>query len=556
MAPGSSEDEPLDLSLIDRTNVYSRAHFPVGLPTPPSERKRVGQRDLDERDKKRIKLQWPSKESRADRAEDSDSDTERTVTGYRQKACRSSIYSLRSRAMLGGLSRVSEDVHLPTRSILQSFVSSNRSDVFKCHSEHERTFINIPYACSYSNAAKRGGSPLLAVATEQGTVDILNTSKRDEWDVEPQRVTLQPHANGIFDVRWSPSDTLLATASGDHSIRITTLSSSVSAEQRTLHTLRGHEGTVKSIAWDPAHDSAVLCSGGRDGRICLWDLRAGERSAAGELAPVLSIPKAHDLEGKRARPKAPRRKVVAGVPVQGITHLLYTDTHPYGIVSSCSSDGVLNLWDVRLPSNNRRTRSKKTANQQPKPVVTSNDATTYAGSRRGRGITTLALGSGPTAALVFALGIDSRVHTYALPSLTPLSGHTSCASLRGDSDLVEDPRAFWDPRMKTTSFYVRMATSPCGRWLATGGVADGKAYLYDISAAGRARDIGRAGWGCGVELKGQTGEVGAVDWADGMLATCADDGTVRVWRPDVEVSRRCRDDPDEMRWDWAWSTDA
>lgn len=56
-----------------------------------------------------------------------------------------------------------------------------------------------------------------------------------------------------------------------------------------------------------------------------------------------------------------------------------------------------------------------------------------------------------------------------------------------------------------------------------------------------------------VELRGQKGEVGALDWADGMLATGADDGTVRVWRPDVEVYRSCIEDPEEKKWDWSWS---
>lgn len=31
-------------------------------------------------------------------------------------------------------------------------------------------------------AAKQGATPLLAVATEQGTVHVLNTSKRKDWD--------------------------------------------------------------------------------------------------------------------------------------------------------------------------------------------------------------------------------------------------------------------------------------------------------------------------------------------------------------------------------------
>ncbi|OJT10518.1 Denticleless protein -like protein [Trametes pubescens] len=402
-------------------------------------------------------------------------------------------------------------------------------------------------------AAKLGGVPHLAIATEQGTVDILNTSKRDDWDVEPQRVTVQPHENGIFDVKWSPSDTLIATASGDHSIRISTLASSVAADDRTLHILCGHEGTVKSVAWDPAHDGAVLCSGSRDGGICLWDLRVGERADAGAMIPVLSIAKAHNLQGKTTKPKAPRGKLVPGVPLQSITHLLYTDTHPYSVISSCASEGILHLWDVRLPSSNTRPKTKKAAKQLPKPLFSSTDPTTYAGARRGRGITTLALGAGPTAALVFALGIDSRVHTYTLPSLAPLSGHMDSASALG---ILDDPHAYADERMKTNSFYVRMATSPCGRWLATGGAAEGRAYLYDISAAGRAGGRGRSGQGAGVELRGQTGEVGAVDWADGVLATCADDGTVRTWRPDVDVSRRCREDPREMAWEWAWSTDA
>lgn len=152
-------------------------------------------------------------------------------------------------------------------------------------------------------------------------------------------MTVQPHENGIFDVKWSPSDTLIATASGDHSIRISTLASSVATEDRTLHILRGHEGTVKSVAWDPAHDGAVLCSGGRDGGICLWDLRVGERGSSGEVLPVLSIPKAHNLQGKPPKAKVPRGKLAPSVPLQSITHLLYTDTHPFGVISSCASEG-------------------------------------------------------------------------------------------------------------------------------------------------------------------------------------------------------------------------
>ena len=99
----------------------------------------------------------------------------------------------------------------------------------------------------------------------------------------------------------------------------------------------------------------------------------------------------------------------------------------------------------------------------------------------------------------------------------------------------------------TNSFYVRIAVSPCGRWLASGS-SKGSVFLYDVGAGERNR--ARQSSEIGVELNGQMGEVGALDWADGQLATCADDGTVRIWRPDYDVYSKCIEDPKEARWDW------
>ena len=161
------------------------------------------------------------------------------------------------------------------------------------------------------------------------------------------------------------------------------------------------------------------------------------------------------------------------------------------------------------------------------------DPTTLHGSPRSRGIVSLAKGTGPTAGLVFALGADSRVHTYVLPSLTPQK--------------VE----YTHSNMQSNSFYVGLALSPCGRWLASGGTGkQGSAFLFDVSnAAQQSSTMVQTG----VELKAQLGEVGAVDWASNTLATCADDGTVRTWRPDIETYRKCEAQPEENRWDWSWA---
>lgn len=162
------------------------------------------------------------------------------------------------------------------------------------------------------------------------------------------------------------------------------------------------------------------------------------------------------------------------------------------------------------------------------------DPTTLHGSRRSRGIVSLASGSGPTAGIIFALGADSRIHTYTLPSLTTQT------------------TSYTHENMQTNSFYVGLAMSPCGRWLASGSTGTkGSNFLFDVSNAARPCSPSPNG----VELRGQLGEVGALDWADNAVATCADDGTVRVWRPHAQTYKSCIEQPEEKKWDWCWSVE-
>lgn len=195
---------------------------------------------------------------------------------------------------------------------------------------------------------------------------------------------------------------------------------------------------------------------------------------------------------------------------------------------------ILNMWDLRLPV------PKDSKGQTRSPCASSpSDATTMNGSCRPRGISSLCAGSGPTSGLLFALGADSRLYNYSSPSLIPLEAETH-------------------PNLRT-SFYVRLASSPCGRWLVSG--CSGKnssSFLIDVSNAARlsTSPYSRQPLAAAVELRGQAGEVGAVDWAHEMVATCADDGTVRVWRPDYDVYQKCLSDSDAERWNWSWSQDA
>jgi len=174
-------------------------------------------------------------------------------------------------------------------------------------------------------------------------------------------------------------------------------------------------------------------------------------------------------------------------------------------------------------------------------TISAFDPTITEGARRARGLASVVAGTGPTTGLLFGLGVDSRVHTYAASTLLPLS----------------QKGTFKHPNMNTNSFWVRLALSPDGKSLVSGSSGTGKnasAFLFDVSRIALAApailpDLG------GVELPGQEGEVGGVDWAHDMLATCSDDGTVRVWRRDPEIRQECDTNAD-ARWDWTWGIDS
>lgn len=57
----------------------------------------------------------------------------------------------------------------------------------------------------------------------------------------------------VQDVAWSPDDRMLATCSIDNTILIWDVGVAGVSEVMTqpLHTLTGHNGWVKGVAWDP-----------------------------------------------------------------------------------------------------------------------------------------------------------------------------------------------------------------------------------------------------------------------------------------------------------------
>ncbi len=200
---------------------------------------------------------------------------------------------------------------------------------------------------------------------------------------------------------------------------------------------------------------------------------------------------------------------------------------------------MLRYWDLRQPISVPQAKGRKRRAQPAS--MSAFDPTITEGARRARGLASVVAGTGPSAGLLFGLGVDSRIHTYAASTLLPLSQNAT----------------FMHPNMHTNSFWVRLALSPDGKSLVSGssGTDEGaSAFLFDVSqtalvAPSLLRDSD------GIELPGQKGEVGGVDWAQDMLASCSDDGTVRVWRRDAEIRQQCDLNAD-ARWEWTWGIDS
>jgi WD40 repeat protein len=100
------------------------------------------------------------------------------------------------------------------------------------------------------------------------------------WDVKTRKLlqTLEGgHTYWIHDLAYSPDDRLLASGSGDQSIKIWNVATGEEQE-----TLKGHTEKVLSVAFSP--DGSQLASTGDGALLRLWKL--GSSQAAQNLPPA------------------------------------------------------------------------------------------------------------------------------------------------------------------------------------------------------------------------------------------------------------------------------
>ncbi|EJD53879.1 WD40 repeat-like protein [Auricularia subglabra TFB-10046 SS5] len=318
----------------------------------------------------------------------------------------------------------------------------------------------------------------------------------------PQQRIFNAHENYIRDLRWSRDDQLIASASSDHTAKITSVTTSQCVRMIGPQYV---DAPVNFVSWDPNNDS-LLCTVGRDRQIRIWDLRDNGGAPTLVIAPDLPT-------------------------TSSITSTIYLPHEPHSLVTSWNTDGILKKWDFRTLSSPKRDASKSVT----KPAEESSHDPTRTGSQRARGISSLLYNA--RTCNILGLAVDGRIHTYH-PFLTAGPDASSSVTFGYGS--------------ARNSFYVRLCESPCGRWIASGSTA-GKTHVYDVATPARA---GPGGFVRGVELGGHTDEVHGIDWAMDGLAVASDDATVNIWRHDIDVAQKCRADPEAQKWNWHWATRA
>lgn len=76
----------------------------------------------------------------------------------------------------------------------------------------------------------------------------------------------------------------------------------------------------------------------------------------------------------------------------------------------------------------------------------------------------------------------------------------------------------------SSSFYVRMAISPCGRYLSCGNSGNGYGtHIFDVSAPSARRVYGETKRASAI-LRGHTHEVGGIDWANDAVSRTINPG--------------------------------
>ncbi|RLN61459.1 hypothetical protein BBJ28_00010839 [Nothophytophthora sp. Chile5] len=380
---------------------------------------------------------------------------------------------------------------------------------------------------------------LLAAVDEEGVICVLDPGR------ESRKSRWMAHRNAIFDAIWTHDDSRLLTASGDLQIRIWDAETTDQAVNTPIATLRGHEMSVKCIRQAPT-ETHVFASGGRDGRVLLWDTRATGKPVSSlfdvHAEPSSSMRASSGVSFLSPGQKRQRRGRGGDASAVAITQSPRSVTcvefggSSHELVTAGAVDAVVKFWDLRRLSSGfgsvRSTGKRKSPSASPIPTREIS-CSTREGAHHG------------ISSLNFHPGGSGGVSHLLVNVLNDSIAVIDVGEHQIGSQKAQNRTVLRCSGHRATSFYSKATFSPDGDFIA-GASADGVVYLWDAQVTTASFDsvsstVAGAQRGPCLALKGHKSEVNGVAWSSQdftQLASCSDDGTVRCWQIDGE-----RDEP-------------
>ncbi|GAB0094634.1 Protein lethal(2)denticleless [Sergentomyia squamirostris] len=378
---------------------------------------------------------------------------------------------------------------------LSVHVSDNWRGLSSSNADGEYSLIAPIYSAKFANTAN--AEHLLALANEDGKIAIHNTEERpSEEEASHQLAGYQCHNNAVCDIAWMPGEMKLVSASSDFKSCLWDVSQS---EFVHIRTFTGHSRSVKTVAFRQ-QDSSVFATGGRDGAILIWDIRASPS--------VGQIPRADNCifsgHTEYCENKVKKSQMVANACKSSITGLGFQDENT--LISCGAGDGVVKVWDLR--------RNYTAFKREPLPKY----SLPYQGTSTFKGFTNLVIDS--TRYRLYVSCMDNTIYSYNIASY--------------DREPMQKYTGF-----KNSSYYIRACLSPDGQYLLSGS-SDERAYVWNVDCPRPLVTL------CGEESfsAGQDVEVSCVSWSrarDLCIVTCSDDARHRIWRfgpAEIEPSQK------------------
>ncbi len=167
----------------------------------------------------------------------------------------------------------------------------------------QRAIVSAPHVGPVLCVRYNATGEYVLTGGQDRTIQLWNLSKSKHI-----KQYAGPHGREVKDVQIAPSSDRFCSCGGDRNVMLWDISTGECTRR-----LRGHESAVNSMSY--SSDGSLLCSGGADMALKLWDLRAFSKDA------VQSMTDARD----------------------SVTAVLMRDTTIY----AASMDGCVRRYDVR-----------------------------------------------------------------------------------------------------------------------------------------------------------------------------------------------------------------